>query len=416
MAVESYLGINIDYGRDQTYDEFPLELIKKHYLKPYETSPQQAIARAAICFCYGDYALAQRIYDYVSLQQAAFASPIFSNAVLGHWVDGADEIMEEKDAWLNIDFYRRRRKNMFITDESVRAMPISCFLTYVPDDIQGQIKAAEELANLSIVGGGVGQYLGMRGVTPKSPGAIPYLKTMDSNILYYHQAGTRRGSVAAYLDISHPDIVEFIGVRTPTGGDVNRKCLNIHNAVNITDDFLEAVDKGGDWSLRAPNTGEVVEVVKARELWQQIIEARFKTGEPYIHYVDQSNRKLNEAYKAIDAKILTSNLCVVGSTKLEVSFMSDGSAAWVESIEDVFTKLEMGYYRELYVKSYSQSEERMVWSKFDGIADKGESSDIYEIEVEGRTLQCTGDHLILTRRGYVKAKDLIEADELIFEV
>ena len=302
-----YNGIEINLERDAVYDELPLELLKKHYLKSNETSPQHAFARAAINFCYGDYALAQRIYNYVSNQWASFASPVLSNAINGTWESRVTEWANDVEN--NPGVYTTIRKNQFVTTENVFALPISCFLSEVPDTLSGQKDAARELADLSTVGGGVGQYLGMRGVTSKSPGAIPYLKTMDSNILYYHQSGTRRGSVAAYLDISHPDIQEFIGVRTPTGGDVNRKCLNIHNAVNITDAFITAIEKDLVWDLISPHNGEVVETVNARELWQQILETRFKTGEPYIHYVDESNRRLNPGYKKAKKFIKISNLC-----------------------------------------------------------------------------------------------------------
>jgi ribonucleoside-diphosphate reductase alpha chain len=188
-------------------------------------------------------------------------------------------------------------------------MPISCFLTYVPDNRYGQVDAASELAHLSMLGGGVGQYMGMRGITNKSPGAIPYIKTVDSNILYYHQAGTRRGSVATYLDIHHSDLIEFIGIRNPSGGDINRKSLNVHIAVNITDDFLEACDKDLDWSLINPHTKEITETLKARTIWQQILETRFKTGEPYIHYIDESNRRMNPHVKHQGLSIKSSNLC-----------------------------------------------------------------------------------------------------------
>jgi ribonucleoside-diphosphate reductase alpha chain len=303
----NYNGIEIELERDSVYDQLPMELLKKHYLKNNETSPQQAFARAATNFCYGDYELAQRIYDYVSNQWASFASPVLSNAVTGTWLSPVTEWRNDVDN--STGEYTAIRKAQFQTSDKVSALPISCFLSEVPDTLSGQKDAARELADLSTVGGGVGQYLGMRGVTAKSPGAIPYLKTMDSNILYYHQSGTRRGSVAAYLDISHPDIQEFIGVRTPTGGDVNRKCLNIHNAVNITDDFLHAVKHDLEWNLISPHDGVVVDSVNARELWQQIIETRFKTGEPYLHYVDESNRRMNEGYKKAKKRIKISNLC-----------------------------------------------------------------------------------------------------------
>jgi ribonucleoside-diphosphate reductase alpha chain len=301
MAI-SYLGIEIELERDATYGAFPMELLKKHYLKPGESSPQYAFARAATNFCYGDYKLAQRIYGYVSQNHACFASPIISNAVLGTWD-------HEITAWGYSAEDVATRKVAFTTEERVRAMPISCFLTDVPDTLPGQIDSAAELAILSTLGGGVGQHLGMRGITNRSPGAVPYLKTVDSNILYYHQAGTRRGSVAAYLDIDHPDLIEFIGVRTPTGGDINRKSFNVHIAVNITDAFIDALDQDLEWNLIDPNSKAVTATHSARDIWQQIIETRFKTGEPYIHYIDESNRRLPQTVRDLGLTVKSSNLC-----------------------------------------------------------------------------------------------------------
>lgn len=277
--------IKIDYKKDALLTDFAKKLLQDFYLKQGETSPQEAFARAAECYCYGDYDLAQRMYNYVSDGWMSFSSPVLSNACKGHWENGK---------WQG---------------EYTKALPISCFLSYVPDTIYGQIEASGELAALSISGGGVGQHFKMRGITEKSPGAIPYLKTSDSNIMYYKQGKTRKGSVAAYLDISHPDIKEFINVRVPTGGDINRKCLNIHNAVNITDEFLAAVIAGQTFSLRCPHTNDVVDTVDARELWESILETRFRTGEPYINYLDEANRHLPESLKAIGLKIHGSNLC-----------------------------------------------------------------------------------------------------------
>lgn len=273
-----YLGIKIDLKRDKRLSELGLSLLTSYYLRGDEFSPQQAFARAAAAFSGGKPDLAQRLYDAASKQWFGFASPILSNAP-------------------------------FPEQSNHYAQPISCFLTYVPDTLDGQKDAARELADLSTVGGGVGQHFHMRGITEKSPGAIPYLKTADSNILYYHQAGTRRGSVAAYLDVDHPDILEFIGVRIPTGGDINRKCLNVNNAVNITDAFLEAVDKDEDWRLRCPHTGDITDTLPAREIWQRILETRFRTGEPYLHFLDESQRRLPEALKSAGLKIHGSNLC-----------------------------------------------------------------------------------------------------------
>lgn len=292
---KEYLGITIDYSRDNLLTDFARNLLKDFYMKEGEASPQETFARAATCYCYGDYDLAQRIYDYVSKGWMSFSSPVLSNAYRGEWVEE--------------DWYDGWPAQTAWHGETGRALPISCFLSYVPDTIEGQMEAAKELAALSIAGGGVGQHFKMRGITDKSPGAIPYLKTSDSNIMYYKQGKTRKGSVAAYLDISHPDIQEFINVRVPTGGDINRKCLNIHNAVNITRKFIHAVRDGSEWSLVDPHSGEWVNTVDARELWHSILETRFRTGEPYINYIDEANDKLHPALKEKGMGIHGSNLC-----------------------------------------------------------------------------------------------------------
>ena len=282
-------GIKLDLSRDNKLSPLALTLLKDFYLQSHEDSPQEAFGRAAVAFCGGDLGLAQRIYDYASKGWLSFSSPILSNAPRGRWKSGND--------------------TTYWSGDKTKAMPISCFLSFIPDNIGGQMDAAKELAALSITGGGVGQHFKMRGVTEKASGAIPYLKTSDANIMYYKQGKTRKGSVAAYLDIDHPDIVEFIGVRIPTGGDINRKCLNVHNAVNISDVFMKCVERDVDWCLFCPATGEITDTLKARDLWQMILETRFRTGEPYINYIDEVNRNLPKALKDRGLKVHGSNLC-----------------------------------------------------------------------------------------------------------
>lgn len=285
-----------DDSRNTSLTDMATTLLQDFYMKPGETNPQDAFARAATAFSLGDNALAQRLYDAASKQWFSFSSPVLSNAPSGSWCQVEGEGDEPYMAFES-------------TDVDSRSQPISCFLSYVDDSIKGQIEAASELAALSVIGGGVGQHFQMRGVTDKSPGAIPYLKTSDSNILYYKQGKTRKGSIAAYLDINHPDIEEFINVRVPTGGDINRKCLNVHNAVNITDVFLQAVRDGDSFPLICPDTGAETNSVEARELWQTILETRFRTGEPYLNYVDEANRDLDPFLQQQGFKIHGSNLC-----------------------------------------------------------------------------------------------------------
>ena len=210
-----HLGLRIDTKRDKILSEQSRKLLKDYYCREDEKSPQHAMARASVAFSYGDMELAQRIYDYVSKGWFMFSSPVLSNAPLG--------------------------------DEEVKALPISCFLTYVPDSLEGLIDHSAELRWLSVKGGGVGgHWSDVRAVSKKAPGPMPFLHTVDADMVAYRQGRTRKGSYAAYMDISHPDIVEFINMRIPTG-DVNRKNLNLHHAVNLTDDFMEAVEQNADW-------------------------------------------------------------------------------------------------------------------------------------------------------------------------
>ena len=272
-----YCGIEIDNKRNKILSEQSLKLLKDYYCREDEKSPQQAYARAASCFANGNLKLAQRIYDYVSKGWFMYSSPVLSNAIL--------------------------------KGEEVKALPISCFLSYVPDTLDGLIDHTNELRWLSVKGGGVGgHWSDIRAVSKKAPGPMPFLHTVDADMVAYRQGRTRKGSYAAYMDVDHPDIVEFINMRIPTG-DVNRKNLNLHHAVNITDDFMKAVEAGTDWNLLDPNDKRIRETTKARKLWELILETRYRTGEPYLNFIDTANRALPEAQKAKGMTIKGSNLC-----------------------------------------------------------------------------------------------------------
>ena len=271
------MTIQIDYTRNSLLSEQALTLLTSYYCRDGE-DPQDAYARAATAFCKADYDLAQRIYDYASKGWFMFSSPILSNAP----AEG----------------------------EKIRGLPISCFLSYVPDSLDGLIGHSTELRWLSVKGGGVGgHWSDIRSVSDVAPSPIPFLKTVDSDMTAYRQGKTRKGSYAAYMDVSHPDIVEFINIRVPTGGDPNRKAFNIHNAVNITDKFMEAVTAGAQWDLLDPNDNSLRETVSARELWERLLETRFRTGEPYLNFIDEANRHLPAAMKDKGLKINGSNLC-----------------------------------------------------------------------------------------------------------
>ena len=195
-------------------------------------------------------------------------------------------------------------------NEKHKALPISCFLSYVPDTVEGLVEHHAETAWLSVKGGGVGGHWStVRGITDKSVGVMPMLKVTDAQMTAYKQGKTRKGSYAAYLDVDHPDIMEFINFKVPTGGDVNRKCFNLFNAVNLTDDFMQRVVAGDSWELRCPATRKIIDKVDARNLWQRILEARFRTGSPYLNFIDTANKALPEYQKELGLRINGSNLC-----------------------------------------------------------------------------------------------------------
>ena len=272
-----YLGVQIDLDRDNNLSEQANKLLKDYYCIEGETSPQHAFARAAQAYSYMDKKLAQRIYDYASKGWFMYSSPVLSNAPA--------------------------------PTKKPKALPISCFLTYVPDTLEGLIDHTSELRWLSVKGGGVGgHWTNVRSVSDVAPGPIPFLHTVDADMTAYRQGKTRKGSYAAYLDVSHPDIMEFLTIRIPTG-DIGRKCLNLHNAVNITDEFMNAVREDKIWELKDPNDDTVRATMKARKLWEQILETRFRTGEPYVNFIDTANRYLPETMKAKGLKIHGSNLC-----------------------------------------------------------------------------------------------------------
>lgn len=269
--------IKIDYTRNEGFTDQALTLLKDYYCREGE-DPQDALARASMAYSEGDMEFAQRIYDYCSKQWFMFASPVLSNAPA--------------------------------KGEAPKGLPISCFLTYIGDNLESLIYHKSEVSWLSVKGGGVGgHWSAVRGVSDKAPGTIPFLKVVDSLMTAYKQGKTRKGSYAAYIDIDHPDVTEVMNFKTPTGGDVNRKCFNLFNAVNVTDKFMEAVSEGAEWELKDPHSGEVRDTVKARELWQRILDTRFRTGSPYVNFIDAANEALNPYQKEKGLKLHGSNLC-----------------------------------------------------------------------------------------------------------
>jgi len=273
-----YLGIKIDLERDKLFDELGVKRLKESYMKDDEESPQHRFAFVSKAFA-SNPEHAQRLYEYSSRHWLSYSTPILS-------------------------FGR-----------SKRGMPISCFLNYIEDTAEGLVDNLSETNWLSMLGGGVGIGFGIRSADDKSTGVMPHLKIYDASSLAYRQGRTRRGSYAAYLDVSHPDIIAFLEMRKPTG-DPNVRCLNLHHGINITDDFMSIIENcmldsnaNDDWELKDPHTGEVREIVSAKHLWQMILELRMHTGEPYIHYIDTSNKHLPEFLKNKGLKVHQSNLC-----------------------------------------------------------------------------------------------------------
>jgi len=284
IGKQDYLGIQIDYDREELLDTFSLETLKDRYFWGDETHAQEAFARASV---YGatyqghtDYNLAQRLYGYASKSWFGFSTPILSNG------------------------------------GTTRGLPISCFLNYVPDSRRGLSDHYDENIWLASGGGGLGGYWGdvrSNGVSTsngsQSTGSIPFMHVVDSQMLAFNQGVTRRGSYAAYMDITHPEVEEFIAMRKTTGGDLNRKCLNLHNGITITDDFLAAVRNDDQWRLIDPKSKQAIKTLAARDLWWQLIHTRAETGEPYIVNLDRCNEALPQSQRDMGLQVRQSNLC-----------------------------------------------------------------------------------------------------------
>jgi ribonucleoside-diphosphate reductase alpha chain len=271
-------GIEVDYSRDGLFDELGIKRLQESYMKEEEKSPQERFAYVSKAFG-SNPEHSQRLYEYSSRHWLSYSTPVLS-------------------------FGR-----------SKRGLPISCFLPYLHDSAEGLVDCLAEVNWLSMLGGGVGIGIGIRSTDDKSVGVMPHLRTYDASSLAYRQGRTRRGSYAAYLDISHPDILIFLEMRKPTG-DPNMRCLNLHHGINITDDFMKLIENcmldpeaDDSWELKDPHNSEVREVVSAKDLWQRVLEMRMHTGEPYIHFIDTSNRMMPEFQKKLGLSIKQSNLC-----------------------------------------------------------------------------------------------------------
>tara|TARA_B110000211_G_scaffold16514_1_gene17307 strand:- start:3729 stop:5678 length:1950 start_codon:yes stop_codon:yes gene_type:complete len=275
---EKGITIKIDRSRDSRLTDFGKATLDDRYLGQSE-SYQDLFARVASTYA-DDNLHAQRIYNYISNLWFMPATPVLSN--------GGTE----------------------------RGLPISCFLNEANDSLKGITDLWEENVWLAARGGGIGSYWGnLRsigekiGKVGKTSGIIPFIKVMDSLTLAISQGSLRRGSAACYLQIDHPEIEEFIEMRRPTGGDVNRRSLNLHHGVLVTDAFMRAVETDSQWALRSPYDGAVQSTIPARNLWIRLLTARVETGEPYIIYIDTVNRQIPQHHKLAGLNVKTSNLC-----------------------------------------------------------------------------------------------------------
>ena len=270
--------VHIDRGRDELLTAFGKATLADRYLLPGE-SFQDRFARVAAYFA-DDSAHAQRLYDYISKLWMMPSTPVLSNG------------------------------------GTTRGLPISCYLNEASDDLDGIVGLWTENVWLAARGGGIGSYWGnLRsigekvGQNGKTSGVVPFIRVMDSLTLAISQGSLRRGSAAVYLPIHHPEIEEFIELRRPTGGDYNRKALNLHHGVAVTDAFMRAVQADEMWPLVSPRDGKVQRTVSARGLWIRLLTARVETGEPYLIFIDQVNRGRPEHHKLAGLEVKTSNLC-----------------------------------------------------------------------------------------------------------
>ncbi len=270
--------VRVDRARDALLTDFGRSTLDDRYLLPGE-SYQDLFARVASY--YGDDAAhAQRLYDYISRLWFMPATPVLSNG------------------------------------GTSRGLPISCFLNEASDSLDGIVGLWNENVWLASKGGGIGSYWGnLRsigekvGQNGKTSGVIPFIRVMDSLTLAISQGSLRRGSAAVYLPVWHPEIEEFVEIRRPTGGDPNRKALNLHHGLLVSDAFMRAVEAGEDWALVSPKDGSVVRKIAARSLWIRILTARIETGEPYLVFSDHVNSARPEHQKLAGLEVKTSNLC-----------------------------------------------------------------------------------------------------------
>jgi ribonucleoside-diphosphate reductase alpha chain len=340
--------VKLDYSRDALFDEMGIRRLKDSYMRPDETSPQERFSYVARSLA-SNKEHAQRLYDYASKHWLSFSTPILSYGI------------------------------------TKKSLPISCYLSYMNDTAEGLVKTQAEVSWLSMLGGGVGIGIGIRSEDDRSVGVMPHLKSYESISLAYRQGKTRRGSFAGYLDIDHPNIVQFIDMRKPTG-DQNQRCLELHHGVNVSDKFMNIIracmkDEHFDdsWPLIDPHNGKVKEIVSAKKLWEAILETRMRTGEPYIHFIDTSNRHLPDYQKALGLKVRQSNICteitlptdaertaVCCLSSLNLEYWNEWKDDYqfhydiAELLDNVLTTFIKKAPKEVYRAVFSASQERAI--------------------------------------------------------
>lgn len=363
------MPVTVDYSRDALLTDFGKATLYDRYLLP-EEGPQDLFARVSEAYGSDDNHK-QRLYDYMSQLWFMPSTPILSNG------------------------------------GTKRGLPISCFLSEVQDDLHDIAAVQTENTFLAARGGGIGTYWSnLRGIgekigqVGKTSGIMPFLKVMDSQTLAIAQGNIRRGSAATYLRVDHPEIEEFIEMRRPTGGDPNRKCLNLHHGVVIPDAFMRAVEQDAPWDLVSPHTGETIETVDARDLWIRILTARVETGEPYLLFIDKVNKHnpMHLKQKGLDVK--TSNLCVAPETEI----LTRTGHVQIQHLENKEVEVWNGEEWSSVTVRKTGTEQKLITVTFSN----------------GKTLECTPYHKFYVQRGYrknqieeVRAADLSIGDKLI---
>jgi len=398
------MKIQIDYSKDDLLTDFSKLTLQDRYLVGDEQSPQEAFARAAEAFA-DDEAHAQRIYDYASKLWFMFATPVLSNG------------------------------------GTKRGLPISCFLNYIEDSREGITGHYTENAYLSSMGGGIGGgWSDVRAQGTKtskgseSTGVVPFMKVVDAEMLAFSQGVTRRGSYASYLHMSHPEIEEFLDIRKPTGGDINRKCTNLHHGVVIPDEFMEIIHKAtklegfdDSWKLIDPHSGEVKKIVSARTLWVKLLQNRMETGEPYLMFEDAVQSDLPDFQKRKGLKVNHSNLCseitlATNEERTAVCCLSSVNLEYfdewknipafipdlVRFLDNVLTHFIANAPDELERAKYSASRERSI-----GLGAMGFHAHLQKNNIPFESMMATSTNMVIFK--HIKSQAEAETHKLAVE-